>query len=54
METKQILEIVNDVTIWKGDVYKLAYAIVEAQKEFDAVIAETAEQQEVADLIRSS
>ena len=32
---KSILEIISDFHLWKGDTYRLASLIVEAQKELD-------------------
>ena len=54
MEAKQILEIVQDFTQWKGDSYRLAYLIADAQKEAAAKIAEEHDELEIADMIRGS
>lgn len=54
MDAKRILEIVSDMSMWRGDVYKLAYAIAEEQKEASAVIAEEMEHPDTAELIRRS
>ena len=54
MNAKRILEIVSDMSMWRGDVYKLAYAIMEEQKEVDSIIAEETGHPDVAELIRAS
>jgi hypothetical protein len=54
MDAKRILEIINDLSIWRGDIYKLAYAIAEEQKEESAVIAEEANQLDIASMIRNA
>jgi hypothetical protein len=54
MDAKKILETVADVGSWKGDVYKLAYAIADIQKETDATIAENGGSVEIATAIRES
>ena len=54
MDAKALLEIVQDMSVWKGDVYKLAFAVAEAQKEVAATIAEANGSQEIADAIRGS
>ena len=53
MDAKKLIEIVQDVSSWKGDVYKFAYEIAECQKEADAQLAEDAGQTELAALIRA-
>ena len=32
---KRILELINDFSSWKGDTYRLAMLIIEAQKSID-------------------
>ena len=54
MNAKRILEIVNDMNLWRGDVYKLAYAIAEEQKEAISLIVEESGYPDVAELIRAS
>jgi hypothetical protein len=54
MDAKRILEIVSDMSMWRGDIYKLAYAIAEEQKEESAIIAEEADQPDVASMIRGA
>jgi hypothetical protein len=54
MNAKRILEIVSDMSMWRGDVYKLAYAIAEEQKEVSAIIAEETGHPDTAELIRAS
>ena len=54
MDAKRIIEIINDMSMWRGDVYKLAYAIAEEQKEASAILADGNGQPELAELIRSS
>ena len=41
MTVAQVLEVVQDFSQWRGDVYKLAMIIRERQKEDDAVLVET-------------
>jgi hypothetical protein len=54
MDAKRILEIVSDMSMWRGDVYKLAYAIAGEQREAASIIAEEAGHPDVAELIRTS
>ena len=54
MDAKRILEIVSDMSMWRGDVYKLAYAIAEEQKEASALIAEANGNLELAEFIRGA
>lgn len=54
MDAKQIKAAVDDFGQWKGNAYTLASIVAQAQRESDAVLAEAAGQQELADNIRSS
>jgi hypothetical protein len=53
MTSKRILELVKDIPMWNGDVYKLAMLVATEQREDDAVKAEAAGNQELADAIRA-
>ena len=52
MDSKRILELVADVTVWRGDVYRLAVIIAEEQREDAAQVAEAAERPDIAEKIR--
>ena len=56
MDAKAILAIVQDMGTWRGDVYKLAYAVAEAaeaaQRETDAQLAESMGELEAGRAIR--
>ena len=52
MEAQSLLKIVQDMPAWRGDVYRLATLVAEAQKEESAAVAENAGFTEAADLIR--
>jgi hypothetical protein len=54
MTNKELIELVADFSAWQGNTYTLAVLIAERQRNDDAVIAEIAGQQEVADAIRAS
>ena len=54
MTSKEIIELVSDFSVWQGNTYTLAVLIAQRQREDDALIAEGAGQQEVADSIRVS
>ena len=53
MDAKRILQIIESVKEWRGDVYKLAMLIAAEQRETDAQRAEDAGQLELADQIRN-
>jgi hypothetical protein len=53
MDAKRILEIVQNVKEWRGDVFKLAVMVSAEQRETDAVKADNAGQPELAEQIRS-
>lgn len=53
MNTKHMLEIIRDISAWKGDVFNLAVTIAAEQREEDAVKAESLDAIEVATLIRA-
>jgi hypothetical protein len=53
MNAKQVLEMVQDMPRWRGDVYRLAMEVCAQQKEDDALKVEAAGNQELADAIRS-
>ena len=48
---KSILEIIADFSLWKGDTYRLAALIVEAQKELNRAKLLAAEMPEAAELL---
>lgn len=50
---KQILDVVTDFSLWKGDTYRLAALIAEKQKEIDAGKLEAAELPDAAEIVRS-
>lgn len=52
MTTKELLEMVNDFRSWSGNTYTLAVMVANRQREDDAIIAESFEQQSVAEAIR--
>lgn len=52
MDAKQLLDIVQNVKLWKGDVFTLAKVVSETQKEADAALAEAADQPDLAQSIR--
>jgi len=54
MDAKQLLEIVQNVKLWKGDVFTLATVVAETQKEIAANLADEAEQAELAQRIREA
>ena len=49
---KEILAVVQDMNLWRGDVYRLALAVAAAQREADAKKADSAGQNELAEAIR--
>lgn len=51
MTTKELIELVNDFSQWKGDTFRLASLVMHRQREDDAVLAESVP--EIADAIRS-
>ena len=53
MDAKRILQVIESVKEWRGDVYKLAMLIAAEQRETDAQRAEDAGQLELADQIRN-
>jgi hypothetical protein len=53
MDGKRILALIQDVNLWRGDVYRLATLIAEEQREIDAVKAEALEAPTVAEAIRA-
>ena len=53
MDAKRIKQLVDDFPQWKGDSYRLAALVAAEQKENDALLAEQAGAQEVADQIRT-
>lgn len=46
---KEILEIVRNISLWMGDVYKLAALVAEKQREIDECAALIAEKQREID-----
>lgn len=53
MDAKRILQVIESVKEWRGDVYKLAMLIAAEQRETDAQRAEDAGQLELAEQIRN-
>jgi hypothetical protein len=41
MEAQELLSIVQNVSLWHGDVFKLAAMVADRQKEIDAELCET-------------
>lgn len=54
MTNKEMLDLVNDFPAWGGNAFTLAMQIVQRQREDDAVLAETAGYQALADHIRQA
>ena len=52
MEAKRLIELVQQAEAEQGDYYRLAALIVEAQKDFDAGLAESMGSPEIAQIIR--
>lgn len=53
MNLKDVKDIVDVFPSWNGNTFTLAALLVEAQKEFDAGLAESMGSVEIADAIRS-
>lgn len=53
MNTRRLLDIIQDVKQWRGDVYKLAVLVASEQREADALKAEAAGFPELAEQIRA-
>jgi hypothetical protein len=53
MDGKRILEIIQDVRQWRGDVYRLAVYVAAEQRETDAVRVEYAGYPALAEEIRN-
>ena len=53
MNLKDVKDIVDDFQSWNGNTFTLAALLVEAQKKFDAELAESMGSVEVADAIRA-
>lgn len=53
MDNKRLLGLVQDVALWRGDVYRLATLVAQEQREADAITAEGLEAPAVAEAIRS-
>ena len=51
---KELVELVKDFPAWGGNTFTLANLILQRQREDDAQIAESLNQQEVADAIRAA
>lgn len=51
MTTKELIELVNDFALWKGDAFRLASLVMHRQQEDDAALAESVP--EIADAIRN-
>jgi hypothetical protein len=49
---KSILDIVNDISAWRGNAYTLAQLVAAKQKELDAAAVETAGHPEAAEVLR--
>jgi len=52
MDGKRILAIIADVSLWRGDVYRLATIVAAEQRETDATKVEELGYAEVAESIR--
>lgn len=52
MDTKRILDMVANFSLWQGNVYRLATHIAAEQRETDAAKAEAAGYPELAEQIR--
>jgi hypothetical protein len=54
MDAKRILEVIQDVKQWRGDVYRLAVYVAAEQRATDAQKAENAGYPELAEEIRAA
>lgn len=50
---KRILDVVSDFAAWKGDTYRLAARVAEAQRAIDAEKLDAAELPEAAEIVRA-
>lgn len=49
---KRLLDVVTDFSQWKGDTYRLASLVAEAQKQIDADKLEAADMHDAAEIVR--
>lgn len=54
MDAKKILDTIAEISAWKGDVYKLAYVIADAQKEESAALLDREGYHDLAELVRGA